>query len=250
MSEQEEHEDQVVHEYDDIQEYDNQLPRWWVATFFGTIVFAAIYWFGYHTFQAGNLPNAEFEKIVAVQRAAEAERIKAAGTIDDSSLTLLSKDAATVKKGEDVFKANCVVCHRADGGGNIGPNLTDDAWLHGGKPTDVYKTVNNSEEVFRRVRRYENHDAFVNSGDHPPEWFGAELANVTAQAAAAASSASAASTSASSAAASASTASTAATNASASAASAAASADAVPTITISSSAPSGGSNGDIWFVVP
>ena len=135
-------EDQVVHEYDDIQEYDNQLPNWWLATFFGTVIFACVYWFGYHTFQSADLPNAEFAKVVAAQRAAEAERIKQAGTIDDSSLTLLSKDAATVAKGADVFKTNCAVCHKADGSGNIGPNLTDNAWIHGGKPTDIYKTVN------------------------------------------------------------------------------------------------------------
>lgn len=134
--------DEVVHEYDDIQEYDNELPNWWLVTFFGTVVFACVYWFGYHTFQAADLPVAEFEKVVAAQRAVEAERIKSAGVIDDSALTLLSKDTATVAKGQEIFKTNCVVCHRADGGGVIGPNLTDNAWLHGGKPTDIYKTVN------------------------------------------------------------------------------------------------------------
>ncbi len=139
-------EDQVVHEYDDIQEYDNELPNWWLATFFGTVVFACIYWFGYHTFQGGDLPNAEFEKYAAAQRAVEAERIKAAGTVDDGALTLLSKDAATVAKGQDTFKANCATCHRADAGGLVGPNLTDDAWLHGGKPTDIFKTVNGGVE--------------------------------------------------------------------------------------------------------
>ncbi len=139
-------EDQVVHEYDDIQEYDNQLPNWWLATFFGTVVFAAVYWFGYHSFQSADLPNAEFEKVVAAQRAIDAERIKAAGTVDDESLTLLSKDSATVAKGAEVFKANCATCHRADGGGNIGPNLTDNAWLHGGKPKQIYTTVNGGVE--------------------------------------------------------------------------------------------------------
>ncbi|CAN5289301.1 hypothetical protein BH09MYX1_BH09MYX1_59610 [soil metagenome] len=134
--------DEVVHEYDDIQEYDNQLPSWWLTALFGTIVFACVYWFGYQTFGVADLPNAELQKIVAAQRAIEADRIKAAGTIDDAALTLLSKDATTVSKGQEIFKTNCVICHRADGGGNIGPNLTDASWLHGSKPMNVYTTVN------------------------------------------------------------------------------------------------------------
>jgi cytochrome c oxidase cbb3-type subunit 3 len=134
--------DQVVHEYDDIQEYDNALPLWWLVTFFGTAIFAIGYFFVYQTFKAADLPNAAFEKEVAVQRAADAERIKALGNITDDSMLLLSKDATTVAKGKEIFTTNCAVCHRADGGGGIGPNLTDKAWLHGGKPAQIFKTVN------------------------------------------------------------------------------------------------------------
>ena len=101
--------DEVVHEYDDIQEYDNALPLWWLVTFFGTVIFAIGYFFTYQTFKAADLPNGAFDKEVAVQRAAEAERIKAAGNIT---------------------------------GDSIGPNLTDKSWLHGGKPENIYKTVN------------------------------------------------------------------------------------------------------------
>ena len=134
--------DQVVHEYDDIQEYDNALPLWWLVTFFGSTGFAIGYFFVYQTFKAADLPNGAFEKEVAVQRAADAERIKALGNITDDSLMLLSKDMATVAKGKEIFTTNCVVCHRADAGGNIGPNLTDKTWLHGGKPAQIFKTVN------------------------------------------------------------------------------------------------------------
>ena len=134
--------DEVIHEYDDIQEYDNALPRWWMVTFLGSVVFAIGYFFAYQTFKAADLPNGAFAKEVAAQRAVDGERIRAAGTISGASLTLLSKDAATVGKGKEIFTTNCVVCHRADGGGVIGPNLTDTTWLHGGKPEDVYKTVN------------------------------------------------------------------------------------------------------------
>ena len=146
MSDKEQHdgggEDQVVHEYDDIQEYDNQLPNWWLATFFGTVVFAAVYWFGYHSFKSADLPNEEFAKVVAAQNAAEAEKVKAAGNLDDAAFVTLSKDPATVAKGADVFKSTCATCHGPNAGGLVGPNLTDNSWLHGGKPTDIYKTVN------------------------------------------------------------------------------------------------------------
>jgi cytochrome c oxidase cbb3-type subunit 3 len=144
MSDEHNHEpgqDEVVHEYDDIQEYDNALPLWWLVTFFGTVVFAVGYFFAYQTFKAADLPNGAFDKEVAAQRAADAERLKAAGAVNGDSLMLLSKDMATVTKGKEIFTTNCVVCHRADGGGVIGPNLTDKSWIHGGKPEDVYKTV-------------------------------------------------------------------------------------------------------------
>ncbi len=136
-----EEQDKVIHEYDGIEEYDNRLPRWWLFTLFGSVVFAAVYWSGYHILKSDELPRAAYEQQVAAARAKEAERIKAAGTVTADGLVLLSKDLGTVGKGKDIFATNCVACHRADGGGGIGPNLTDDHWIHGGKPDELYRTV-------------------------------------------------------------------------------------------------------------
>jgi len=131
----------VVHEYDGIQECDNQLPRWWLMTLYAAIVFSAGYWLHYQTFGSGTNPMAAYDKEQAALRAIEAEKIKAAGAVTNESLLLLSKDEGTVKQGEEIFKTTCVPCHGPTGGGTIGPNLTDEYWLHGGKPEQIYKTV-------------------------------------------------------------------------------------------------------------
>jgi cytochrome c oxidase cbb3-type subunit 3 len=133
--------DVVVHEYDGIQEYDNRLPNWWLWTLFGTIVFGFLYWVGYQTFNALDNPRTAYDKEVAIARAKEIERMKNAGPVTAELLLTMSKDSATVENGKKIFTTNCVACHRADGGGNIGPNLTDKYWLHGGKPDQIFKTV-------------------------------------------------------------------------------------------------------------
>jgi len=134
--------DKVIHEYDGIEEYDNRLPRWWLYTLFSSVAFAAAYWAGYHILRSEPLPRAEYDLQLADKRSKDAERIKAMGTITADGLVLLSHDLGTTGKGKETFTTFCTPCHKADGGGNIGPNLTDDHWIHGGKPDQVYKTVN------------------------------------------------------------------------------------------------------------
>ncbi len=128
------------HEYDGIVEHDNKLPLWWQLTLYGAVVFALVYWFG-RRIDAIQSPAERYAQDVAAQRAAEAAEARARGTIDDDMLTTLSKDPSTVAQGRDVFTSTCAPCHRADGGGNIGPNLTDSYWIHGNKPTDIYRDV-------------------------------------------------------------------------------------------------------------
>lgn len=131
----------VVHEYDGIEECDNHLPRWWLWTLYGAIVFSIGYWFHYHTFKTGMGPTAAYEAEDAAFKAAEAEKLKKAGALTPELLVKLSKDPATIKQGQDVFKSTCMSCHLETGGGSIGPNLTDAFWLHGGKPDQIYKTI-------------------------------------------------------------------------------------------------------------
>lgn len=134
-------ENKVIHEVDGIQEYDNKLPNWWLYTLYGTMLFGAGYWFHYQTSGFGDLPRAEYQQEMDKAAANEAARIKAAGVMTPESLTALSKDKGTVAQGKEVFTSTCVACHRADGGGVVGPNLTDDYWLHGATSDKIWKTI-------------------------------------------------------------------------------------------------------------
>ena len=129
--------DKVVHEVDGIQEYDNRLPNWWLYTLFGSIVFALGYWFTFHVFKASELPQAQWRREMA--EIAERSGQKVHATSDE--LVALSRDPQIVADGKTVFTSTCAPCHRADGGGNIGPNLTDEFWLHGGAPEKIWETV-------------------------------------------------------------------------------------------------------------
>jgi cytochrome c oxidase cbb3-type subunit 3 len=128
------------HEYDGIVEHDNKLPLWWQLTLYGAVAFALVYWFG-RRYDAIQSPAERYAQDVAAQRAAEAAEARARGTIDDDMLATLSKDPSTLSQGREIFTSTCAPCHRADGGGNIGPNLTDSYWIHGNKPTDLYRDV-------------------------------------------------------------------------------------------------------------
>jgi len=131
----------VVHEYDGIVELDNRLPRWWLYTLFGAIAFAAAYWIYFHSFGRGDLASREYARVKAREIAEEAERIKQAGEVTPEMLVTLTKDTGTVEQGAELFKENCVTCHADGGKGSIGPNLTDDYWLHGGDPLSIYNLV-------------------------------------------------------------------------------------------------------------
>jgi cytochrome c oxidase cbb3-type subunit 3 len=131
----------VVHAYDDIEEYDNELPNWWLYTLFGAMVFALGYYFWYEVLHAGPSQQQTYEASRVEDRRRDAERARRLGAMNDDGLRTLSHDAATVEQGRALYVQNCVACHRADGGGLIGPNLTDNQWIHGGEPLRVFRTV-------------------------------------------------------------------------------------------------------------
>jgi len=125
------------HDYDGIREYDNPLPRWWLITFWVCIAFGYAYWIHYQVARTGPSLVAEY----LADQAESARRAAATKPITDDLLVSLSKDPQTTDSGAKVFAQNCAVCHGANGEGKIGPNLTDAFWIHGGKPTDIYKTI-------------------------------------------------------------------------------------------------------------
>lgn len=128
----------LEHEYDGIKEYDNPTPRWWTWIFWVSVVFSIVYVVDPRQTFAG--PGRE-EEYKAQLQAAEARWPKPAGGIDAAALAALAADPNAIALGKTTFGSYCASCHRADGGGLIGPNLTDDYWLHGGKLTDIHKTI-------------------------------------------------------------------------------------------------------------
>tara|TARA_R110002074_G_C12507884_1_gene663150 strand:- start:618 stop:1502 length:885 start_codon:yes stop_codon:yes gene_type:complete len=128
------------HNYDGIKELDNNLPPWWIYGFYASIVFAAVYLLRYHVF-SGPTQIDELETELADARTAiDAYKKTAKDLVDINTVTQLT-EAADLSAGKIIFETNCVACHMADGGGGIGPNLTDKNWISGGGIKNVFKTV-------------------------------------------------------------------------------------------------------------
>ncbi|MDO5608396.1 MAG: cbb3-type cytochrome c oxidase N-terminal domain-containing protein [Capnocytophaga sp.] len=128
------------HNYDGIRELDNTLPPWWLYLFYGTIIFSGIYLVRYHMLGADNQTQ-EFDKEMALAQAQIEEYKKNAPDLLSADNVVLLTDAADLSAGKVVFEMNCVACHMADGGGGIGPNLTDDYWILGGSVKDIFHTI-------------------------------------------------------------------------------------------------------------
>ncbi len=127
--------------HDGIEELDNVLPRWWVQILWGTVIFAACYWLWFHVFKAGELPVDVYRREKLAAAKAEDERLKAEGELTADKLVQMAATATVISEGKTIFTSTCAPCHRADGGGQVGPNLTDEYWLHGGKPLQIVATI-------------------------------------------------------------------------------------------------------------
>lgn len=129
------------HEYDGIRELDNRLPPWWVYGFYVSIIFAGIYLWRYHV--SHTAPSSGEEYSIAMQKAEEQKALylkRTASNVDENTVKLLT-GAADITNGQKVFMQNCAACHGKTGEGTVGPNLTDDYWLHGGSLKDIFKSV-------------------------------------------------------------------------------------------------------------
>jgi cytochrome c oxidase cbb3-type subunit 3 len=137
---------ELDHNYDGIKELDNHLPPWWKWLFYACIVWAFVYIGVYHFSYSLPLSGEEYENEVAQATAAQLklQALQPKEAIDESTL-VYTADAKIIERGKQVFVKNvCSSCHRNDGGGNtIGPNLTDEYWIHGGGIKNVFKTINN-----------------------------------------------------------------------------------------------------------
>ena len=134
-----EHKDeQMAHNYDGITEFDNDLPPWWKYGFYFTIVFAIGYLYYYQVAKIGQLQTAEYATEMQ-----QATLLVSADADDPNKLTTFAALTAPTElgAGKSLFTTNCAPCHGASAEGKVGPNLTDDYWLHGGEINHVYKTI-------------------------------------------------------------------------------------------------------------
>ncbi|MBX9783585.1 MAG: c-type cytochrome [Chitinophagaceae bacterium] len=129
------------HNYDGIRELNNRLPAWWLYGFYGCILFAAIYLWRYHV--SHSAPSSREEYTMAMQTGEEQKQAylaKAANNIDENTVAMIS-DKDQLDAGKAIFLQVCSACHGKEGQGGVGPNLTDDYWLHGGSIKDIFKTI-------------------------------------------------------------------------------------------------------------
>lgn len=130
------------HDYDGIKELDNSLPPWWVYLFYGCIIFAVVYLVRFEI-MGGDNQEMELKKEMAQAQIDIAEYKKTAPDLMDENTVTLLIAPADLAAGKTIFTTNCVACHRADAGGQIGPNLTDENWILGGGIKNVFHTITN-----------------------------------------------------------------------------------------------------------
>jgi len=129
------------HDYDGIKELDNNLPPWWKYGYYVTIVFAFVYLIIYHVAGTGKLQLAEYNEELKIASEEKEARLKAStDNVNEDNVVVLT-DASAINSGKGTYVKLCVACHRADGGGQVGPNLTDEFWLHGGGVKNIFKTI-------------------------------------------------------------------------------------------------------------
>jgi cytochrome c oxidase cbb3-type subunit III len=133
------------HIYDGIQEYDQRLPNWWLYTLYGAIVFWVVYWFVYMI--AGLMPTDGARVDAAMARIAATKMASSIDVTNDKLFWEMSQNPVFVDAGKQTFNSLCIPCHlpsmrgKSENPTAVGPDLTDQAWIHGGTPKEVYNTV-------------------------------------------------------------------------------------------------------------
>lgn len=137
----EEHQIEMDHDYDGIKELDNKLPPWWLYGFYASILFAILYMWRFEVAHTGPSPVDEYKaslKVAEIQKTAYLAT--AANNIDETSVVILT-GKQEIESGNSIFQASCAPCHGKAAEGVVGPNLTDDYWIHGGNIKDIFKTI-------------------------------------------------------------------------------------------------------------
>jgi cytochrome c oxidase cbb3-type subunit III len=128
------------HSYDGIRELDNIIPPWFTTAFLLTILFGVGYLYRYHIAKSAPMQIEEYQNAVALANLEHDEYLKTqASNIDESNVAIMT--GADLEAGKKTFVTLCAACHKTDGGGMVGPNLTDDYWIHGGSLQNIFTTV-------------------------------------------------------------------------------------------------------------
>ena len=130
------------HSYDGICEYDNPLPRWWKWLFIGTFAFSVIYFPYYHFGASGRSVAERYDLAIGENTKLQFAEIGEL-TPDEPTILRYMGKKDWMRVGQSVFKSNCGTCHRADGGGLIGPNLGDDFYKNVKEVNDLYRVISN-----------------------------------------------------------------------------------------------------------
>ena len=128
------------HDFDGIKELDSKIPPWFSWLFILTIIFAAYYMIDYHIIGSGQVQYEEYTEEVRIASLEREALIKSGAFVNEETVELLT-DANELNAGKTIYDANCIACHASDGGGIVGPNLTDDYWIHGGGIKNVFKVI-------------------------------------------------------------------------------------------------------------
>ncbi|MFN0013976.1 MAG: cbb3-type cytochrome c oxidase N-terminal domain-containing protein [Saprospiraceae bacterium] len=129
------------HDFDGIRELDNRLPPWWVNLFILSVFWSVGYMFYYHW--GGDGPSSIDEYNMEMEQAKKQQAVALAGmanAVDEANVTPLT-DASALADGQLIFKNVCVACHGQGGEGTVGPNMTDEYWIHGGGIKNIFKTI-------------------------------------------------------------------------------------------------------------
>ncbi|MCK9281033.1 MAG: c-type cytochrome [Melioribacteraceae bacterium] len=128
------------HDFDGIKELDNKIPPWFNILFYGSIIWSVIYMFVFHIAGDGNIQVAEYQSEVQMASAEREILIKTGAFLNEETVTVLT-DTPALSSGKDIYLKNCASCHGNNGEGTVGPNLTDDYWIHGGDIKSIFSTV-------------------------------------------------------------------------------------------------------------
>jgi cytochrome c oxidase cbb3-type subunit 3 len=129
------------HNYDGIRELDNSLPPWWLYLFYATIIFGVVYMVRFHILNGDDQETEFLKEIAAAEQKLEEKKSSGDIVVIDVNTVKQLHDDVSLARGKAIFNLNCASCHVQDGGGNTGPNLTDEYWILGGGIKNVFTTI-------------------------------------------------------------------------------------------------------------